>query len=51
VSHPLRGDSPGERYQYLLQHTPELLQWVPAKYIASYLDIDEATMSRLRRRK
>ena len=32
-----------ERYQWLLHHHPELIPRVPAKYLATYLDIAEVT--------
>ncbi len=40
-----------ERYQYLLDHFPELVQRVSSKYIASYLGVTEETLSRVRSRK
>jgi CRP-like cAMP-binding protein len=40
-----------ERYQYLVDHFPELILRVPSKYIASYLSITEETLSRIRSRK
>jgi CRP/FNR family transcriptional regulator, anaerobic regulatory protein len=39
-----------ERYDYLLEHHPELVLRVPAKYLASYLGITEVTMSKIRSR-
>lgn len=39
-----------ERYDYLLEHHPELVLRVPAKYLASYLGITEVTMSKVRSR-
>lgn len=36
------------RYQYLQQHHPDILQRVPLKYIASYLNITTETLSRIR---
>lgn len=39
-----------ERYDYLLEHHPELVLRVPAKYLASYLGITEVTMSRIKAR-
>lgn len=39
------------RYSYMLQHHPELILRVPAKYIASYLCVSEETLSRIRSRK
>jgi len=47
----LRMQRSQERYQYLLQHYPELILRVPAKYLASYLGISEETLSRIRSRK
>jgi len=40
-----------DRYQYLLDHFPELIQRLPSKYIASYLSITEETLSRIRSKK
>lgn len=40
-----------ERYDYLLKHSPELFQRVPARDIASYLGITEETLSRIRSRR
>lgn len=37
-----------DRYQYLMTNHPELLLRVPARYLSSYLGIDEATFSRLK---
>lgn len=39
-----------ERYDYLLEHHPELVLRVPAKHLASYLGITEVTMSKVRSR-
>jgi CRP/FNR family transcriptional regulator, anaerobic regulatory protein len=36
-----------ERYAYLVDHHPELLQRVPRKYLASYLGVTEATLSNI----
>jgi|KBSMisStaDraftv2_1062788.scaffolds.fasta_scaffold14561_4 CRP-like cAMP-binding protein len=38
-----------QRYQYLVQHHPELFQYAPLKYIASYLGITDTSLSRIRR--
>jgi len=46
----IRNRKAKERYDFLLQQHPEILLRVPAKYIASYLDIDKATLSRLKSR-
>jgi CRP-like cAMP-binding protein len=40
-----------ERYAYLQEHQPELLQRVASKYIASYLGLTEVTFSRIKNRK
>ncbi|HLY68736.1 MAG TPA: Crp/Fnr family transcriptional regulator [Puia sp.] len=40
-----------ERYAYLQEHEPELLQRVASKYIASYLGLTEVTFSRIKNRK
>lgn len=40
-----------EKYHYLLQYFPQLIQRVPSKYLASYLGITEETLSRIRAQK
>lgn len=47
----LRMQQASERYQWLMEQHPELILRVPAKYIASYLGIDETTLSRIKGRK
>ena len=42
--------SPEQRYQYLLQTRPELMERVPQYQIASYLGIKPESLSRLRKR-
>lgn len=42
--------SSSERYQNLLKTNPEILKHSPLKYIASYLGINDSTLSRLRRK-
>ena len=37
-----------ERYKALLQDTPDIIQRVPLKYIASYLGITQVSLSRIR---
>lgn len=37
-----------ERYEELMNHTPQLLQRVPLGYIASYLGISQVSLSRIR---
>lgn len=44
----LRMQQASERYKWLMDHHPELILRVPAKYIASYLGIDETTLSRIK---
>lgn len=46
----LRMQRSQERYNYLMQHFPELILRVPAKHLASYLGITEVTMSRIKSR-
>jgi CRP/FNR family transcriptional regulator, anaerobic regulatory protein len=44
----LRMHSAHDRYRWLMEHHAELVLRVPAKYIASYLGIDETTLSRIK---
>jgi len=37
-----------ERYKFLLAYHPEIIKRAPTQHIASYLDIDKATLSRLK---
>jgi hypothetical protein len=46
----LRMQNARERYDWLLQHHPELILRVPSKYLASWLGINEVTLSRLKGR-
>lgn len=41
--------SPTERYQYLLNHKPEMLQRISLSQLASYLGIARETLSRIRK--
>lgn len=41
--------SPQERYQRVLQRSPQLFQEIPNKYIASYLRMTPETLSRLKK--
>lgn len=43
-------DNPDEKYHYLLENRPELLQAFPLKMIASYLNMTPETLSRVRKR-
>ncbi len=43
--------SPAERYERVLKRSPHLFQYVPQKYIASYLGITPETLSRIRSKK
>jgi CRP-like cAMP-binding protein len=47
----LRKQTAEDRYLYLLQHDPKLLQRVPLKYIASYLGMNLETLSRIRKKR
>lgn len=40
-----------QRYDQLLESNPELISRVPLGYIASYLGITQATLSRVRKQK
>ncbi len=44
----IRNQTAEERYLWLLANRPEIILRVPAKYIASYLDITEVTLSRIK---
>lgn len=39
-----------ERYQHFAKEEPDLLNRVPLKYIASYLNVTDTSLSRIRRR-
>lgn len=47
----LRMQQAQERYAWLLENFPELIQRVPAKYIASYLGITQVTLSNIKARR
>ena len=47
----LRMQRAHEKYLFLLDHSPQIVQRVPLKYIASYLGITEETLSRVRSQK
>lgn len=42
--------SPQERYEYLLNNRPELLQRVPLQHLASYIGVTPESLSRIRKR-
>jgi CRP-like cAMP-binding protein len=42
--------TPGERYEYLVERRPGLLQRIPQYQIASYLGVRPETLSRIRKR-
>jgi len=44
----LRMQKGKERYNFILDHFPQIILRVPSKYIASYLGITEETLSRIR---
>ncbi len=43
--------SPTERYNFLLENHPQIVQRVPVQYIASYLGMARETLSRIRQKK
>lgn len=46
----IKSSTPEERYRRLLDKHPEIFQRIPLQYIASYLDIEPQSLSRLRKR-
>jgi len=46
----LRKHTAEEKYQFYLHQHPDLLQRIPLKYIATYLGMNEETLSRVRRK-
>lgn len=44
----LRMQRAAEKYSFIMNHSPRIIQRVPSKYIASYLGITEETLSRIR---
>lgn len=44
----LRMQKAVEKYSFIMNHFPQIIQRVPSKYIASYLGITEETLSRIR---
>jgi len=47
----LRMQKSSEKYHHLSETSPELIQRIPSRYIASYLGITEETLSRIRSKK
>ena len=47
----IRAHNAKARYDWLRENHPDLLLRVPAKYIASYLDVTEVTLSKIKGRK
>ena len=47
----IRMQTAEERYQFLLDKYPALTQRVPGRYLASYLDVTEVTLSRIRNKR
>ncbi|MBW1294118.1 Crp/Fnr family transcriptional regulator [Aquimarina litoralis] len=41
---------PKDRYKYLLENNPKLIQQIPVQYLASYIGIARETLSRIRKR-
>ena len=44
-------NAPADRYQYILDKKPELIQRIPLTYLASYIGITRETLSRIRSNK
>ncbi|WP_052273185.1 Crp/Fnr family transcriptional regulator [Flavihumibacter solisilvae] len=42
--------SPDDRYHYLIEHKPQLLQRIPLTHLASYLGISRETLTRIRKK-
>ncbi|MBL0743327.1 Crp/Fnr family transcriptional regulator [Chryseolinea lacunae] len=42
--------APAERYQFILEHHPNLVQRVPLQHLATYLGVARETLSRIRKR-
>ncbi|WP_338793987.1 Crp/Fnr family transcriptional regulator [Bernardetia sp. MNP-M8] len=40
-----------QRYHHLLTSRPEIIKYVPLKYIASYIGVTDSTLSRIRKKK
>lgn len=51
ISYILQSKKPEDRYHYLQEHRPELLQKVALTYLASYIGITRETLSRIRAKK
>lgn len=47
----LRMQKAAEKYSFMMNNFPHIIQRVPSKYIASYLGITEETLSRIRAQK
>lgn len=46
----VKSQTPEERYLNILEKHPQIFQRIPLQYIASYLDIEPPSLSRLRKR-
>jgi signal-transduction protein with cAMP-binding, CBS, and nucleotidyltransferase domain len=44
----MRRKNAGDRYEWMLNNYPELIQRVPSKYLATYLNMNEVTLSRIK---
>lgn len=42
--------SPFDLYKYLLKHKPKYIQYIPLKYLASYIGVTPQALSRIRKR-
>jgi CRP-like cAMP-binding protein len=47
----MRMNAPADRYQYIVEKKPELLQRIPLAHLASYIGITRETLSRIRSNK
>ncbi|MGB8190463.1 MAG: Crp/Fnr family transcriptional regulator [Chitinophagaceae bacterium] len=47
----IKSQTATERYDWLMEHRPQLVLRLPAKYIASYLGITDVTLSKIRSKK
>jgi CRP/FNR family transcriptional regulator, anaerobic regulatory protein len=50
IGNSIRSQNALQRYKYFMETTPEILQRVPLKYLASFLGMSQETLSRMRNR-
>jgi CRP-like cAMP-binding protein len=46
----LVGHSPAERFEWIMERTPNMVQRIPGKYLSSYLGMTEAMLSNIKSR-